>query len=991
MAFKKKYIYPIVAGVISLGIIGGLIAGNVACFANKNLITSYLCGYGFDDDGQNSKEARESGNELAKDVEASGAVLLKNNNKVLPLANKKVNVFGWSGSDAGFMPQGTGSGTGSRNDLVTFLGGLKEAGVEYNDNLAKAYNDLGWNRVSGGSYVIEAHGQKYKDFYGVAEAPESFYTDSLMTDAVNYSNTAIVVIGRMMGEGNDFSKVQYISENSKQLSGDDGEDPTRKTQQLSEREEYMIQKVTENFENVIVVTNNGNPLELGFADNDNIDAVIDMGMPGTRGAIAIGEIIAGKVNPSGRLADTWAYDLSTAAAYATSGLEGVGRYTDASASYTEYRENIYTGYYWYETADKEGFWDSNFAKERWGIKNGYKDVVQYPFGYGLSYTTFDWKINKCNLNDGATITKDGKIELEVTVTNTGDLPGRDVVELYYSAPYTKGGIEKSAIKLGAFAKTAELKPGQFENVKLTMDVEEMKSYDCYDANNNGFMGYELEKGDYELTLRTDVHTLKETLDGTNRLTFKVADDIRYETDTVTGEKVENRFTTYTNSTSGASSKIDEPFNPKAHSMDGSENEGGPIQYMTRNDFISTFPTEKGENKKAGNLKEDMLEVSAPVEEEGAVAPTFDSKATSWSIQELFGVNYDDPMWDELVSQLSLDQAADLITKAGFGTMAIDSIGKPKTVDADGPSGFNNNVTGTNNLKAVNYPSDTVIAQTWDWYMAYQVGCAIGIEGNALGIDGWYGPGANLHRSALGGRNFEYYSEDGLLAGTICAYHVLGAKEKGVLAYIKHIGANEDDKGRTEGTGAFKWLTEQSFRENYLKPFEMAIKVGGANGLMGAATRTGGMRSTGSYALLTAVVRNEWGFDGTVITDYYCGGTINDFDEGIRAGNSQVLHPDMSHTLFDDYTSATAKKYIHKSAKDVLYSYTATKYYAETAQGLDKGSLIGQSKEVYAWWIPVLISIDVLSGLLIAFWMFMALRRTFKKDKVISNTEQYKVQ
>ncbi len=962
MSKKKSKLYPVAATLISLALVGALAGGNVACYLNESIITTYLCGFGFSEDNHETIAARESGNALAEDVEEGGAVLLKNNDKTLPLQNKKVNVFGWSGSDDGFMPQGTGSGTGSRNDLVTFLGGLKSAGIEYNTQLAQAYDDLNWKRASGGSFVIEAHGQQYKDFYGITEAPETFYTDALMNNAVAYSDTAIIVLGRLMGEGNDFAKEQYQSEGSRQVGSTD---TTRKMQSLSPREEKMIEVVTTYFDNVIVVTNTGNPIELGFADDDKIDAVVNMGMPGTRGAIGLANLLTGKVNFSGRLADTWAYDLSTAAAYATSGFDGIGTYSELGTAYTEYLENIYSGYYWYETADKDGFWDTDFAKQRWGISKGYEHVVQYPFGYGLSYTEFDWEITKNNVENG-TITKDGTVELTVKVTNVGDVAGRDVVELYYSAPYTKGGIEKSAIKLGAFAKTAELQPGQHEILTLKMPVEEMKSYDCYDANNNGFMGYELEKGDYTVSLRTDVHTLKE---GVGEITLTLEEDVRYEKDSTTGEKVENQFTNYTNETSGATSKVNEPFMPKAHSIDGSDNVG-TITYMTRADFVGTFPKERGANKSAGSLKGDVHHVVVPMAEEGAVAPEFDSDKTSWTINDVLGLPYEDTMWDELVSQLTLDTAKLLITKAGFGTIAIPEIGKPATRDTDGPSGFNTNVTGGNNLKAVNYPCDTVIAQTWDWYIAYQVGVAIGIEGNALGINGWYGPGANLHRSALGGRNFEYYSEDALLAGTICAYHVLGAKEKGVLAYIKHIGANEDDKGRN---GCYKWLTEQTLRENVLKPFELAIKVGGSNGLMGSVTRTGGMRTTGSYALLTAVVRNEWGFRGTVITDYYQSGDINDIDEGIRVGNSQVLHPDGKISWFDDGSSATALKYIHKSAKDILYSYVATKYYAETAQGLESGSLVGVTtgSEVFAWWKPVVVAIDVFSLLMIGYWLFNA--------------------
>lgn len=983
---KKNFIYPIVTGAICLVLVIALVVGNVICAANYNIITAYLCGQGFNDDSEEAKAARESGIKLAQQVEEEGAVLMKNDG-VLPLRNKKVNVFGWSGSDDGFMVQGSGSGTGSRDYLTTFLGGLKEAGISYNETLAKAYKDLGWKRVSGGSYVIEAHGQQYKDFYGVTEVPESFYTNDLMANAKSYSDTAIVVLGRLMGEGNDFSKTQYIAENSKQV----GEDTSRKLQSLSEREEYMINLVCENFKNVVIVTNTGNPIELGLADDSRVGAVINMGMPGTRGSIGIGRILTGDVNPSGKLADTWAYDLSTAAAYATSGFEGVGRYTDLTAPYTEYRENIYTGYYWYETADKEGFWDSDFAKKTWKIKNGYKDVVQYPFGFGLSYTNFEWLVTSASLlrtaEDGTTekiklgkktvIEQGDKIEIEVMVTNVGNVAGKDVVELYYSAPYKKGGIEKSAIKLGAFAKTPEIKPGEFGKVTLTMDVEEMKSYDCYDKNDNGFMGYELEQGDYTLSLRTDVHTEKAMEDGS--YTLSVTDEIFYEYDTVTGEKVENQFTTYTNSKSGASSKINEPFVTKAHSLDGSENEGGEIKYLTRENFIDTFPLERGANRAAGNLKTDSYDVVTPIADPNAVAPKFNSKDTEYILDDLKGIPYDDEMWNDLVSQLTFEECCKVITVTGgnsFGTTALDKIGKKRTIDADGPCGFNNNVIGKNDLKAVNYPCDTVIAQTWNWYIAYEVGASLGIEGAALGIQGWYGPGGNLHRSAMGGRNFEYYSEDGLLAGTICAYHVLGAKKEGLLAYIKHIGANEDDKDRAAGTGAYKWLTEQAMRENYLKPFEWAVKVGKANGLMGSVTRTGGVRSTGSYAMLTAIVRNEWGFRGTVITDYYCGGTINDIDEGVRAGNTQVLHPDKSPSLFDDRTSATAKAYIFKAAKDVLFAQSDVAYYSETAPDKENTGITGTRTEisVFAWWVPVLIGVDVLSAALMGFWIFLAIRK-----------------
>jgi beta-glucosidase len=313
-------------------------------------------------------------------------------------------------------------------------------------------------------------------------------------------------------------------------------------------------------------------------------------------------------------------------------------------------------------------------------------------------------------------------------------------------------------------------------------------------------------------------------------------------------------------------------------------------------------------------------------------------------------------------------------------MKLESIGKPKTKDSDGPSGFNNSVTGDGNLKAVNYPSSVVLAQTWDWYAAYQVGIAIGIEGNALGINGWYGPGGNTHRSAMGGRNFEYYSEDAFLSGTMCAYHVLGAKEQGIQVYIKHIGLNEDDASRANWdakNGRYDWVTEQAFRENYLKPFEIAVKVGGANGLMASHTRTGGMKSSGSYAMLTAVVRDEWGFRGTVITDYYKDDTMEDMDECIRAGCNQMLHPDgYVNNWLDDTTSDAAKYYVHKSAKDLLYAYVDTMYYAETAQGLENGAIVGtvSGVEVIPWWKTAVLGIDVAALIALGAWNILGFKK-----------------
>lgn len=963
---SKKQILIAVQFVAMAIIIAALIVANYFCFANESVITAYLCGFGLDDDSEEAQIARQEGNLLAAGVMEDGAVLLKNENSALPLKEKKVNVFGWAGTDKGFIPQGTGSGTGARNDYVTFLGGLEAAGIEYNQTLANDYAALNMRRVENesGNYTIEAStDEQYKLNYGVIEAGADFLTDARIQNAKSYSDNAVIVIGRLLGEGNDYSKKQYIK------YGDN--DESRKLQAISAMEEAMIEKVCANFGNVIVVINSTNPMEAGFLKNDKIDAAIYMGTPGTRGAIGLANLLSGEATFSGHLTDTWAYDLSTAPSYATSGREGVGRYSDTgkvNLAYSDYSEDIYIGYKWYETADADGFWDSEKAKSQWNITNGYKDVVQYPFGFGLSYTTFEWKIAEISLASGGTLKKDDYISIEIEVTNTGNYKGREIVQLYYNPPYTADGIEKSASNLLAFGKTIEIAPGESDTVYLEFAVEDMKCYDCYDKNGNGFMGYELEEGEYALSLRTDAHTLATIKDGSAEIKYTVpSGGFKYEKDSVTDTPVGNLFTNYT-AASGATSTIQEPVAGKAHSIDGND-ESTKITYLTRANFKDTFNYEKPENRTMGQLKDDTMYVTVtPATNSDDVAPATNSTATQWKMEDMLGVEYDDPMWDEIVSQMSLSDQLTLIAKGGFGTVGIDSIGLAPTTASDGPSGFNNQVIGQNNLKAVNYPGATVIGQTWDFDIAYSVGLAIGGEGVALGTQGWYGPGANLHRSPLGGRNFEYYSEDARLSGIMVANEVMGAKEKGVTAYIKHIAVNDSDTGRN---GAYKWLTEQNLRENYLLPFELAVKVGYSNGMMSSVDRIGSTRVSGSYALLTSVLRGEWGFNGTVITDYYqCSDSssplqyVHDVDECVRAGNSMLLHPDGSGSYFDDVTSNTAKKMIAKSAKDILFTYADSTFFAEIA-GQDVS--FKKAPEVFAWWKPVLISADVLVVLVCVAW------------------------
>lgn len=944
-----------------------LLFGNYVLYSFSGTITLALCGSGVqvDEVAMNASSANSAA--LCVEIGEDGMTLLKNNG-TLPLAenNKKINVFGWSGSDNGFVHQGAGSGGGTDTDITTLYQGLRESGFEINEELAEKYNAMSYRREGW-------------DYYKLPEGDESFYTSELMENAKAFSDTALIVLGRKGGETSDLPRYQQ------NLSGK--RDPTRMYSQTSALEDLMIEKVTANFDKVIVVFNTTNVMEAGFLENEKIDAAIAMYAPGSKATPALGNLLQGKANFSGKTVDTWAYDLTTSAAWANAGVDGthtVNASGSEKAYISNYAEGIYMGYWWYETADKEGFWESDFAKDKWGIENGYADVVQFPFGYGLSYTEFSWSVESVSMIPGSQIAPEDEIEIEVFVQNTGSRPGKDVVQLYLELPYREGGIEKPAVKLAAFAKTSELDSGEGELLKLSVRVSDFASYDVYDTNNNGFMGYEIEGGigDYVLSLRKNAHEIAE-VGGLYGATFdyRVPDEgYRLENDPVTGNKVENRFTNYTNPVSGASSVTQENALSdlsKAYSVDGSDTPYA-FEYMTRADFEGTFPTFGSyPSTMDTQFYQETYVVNTPKIVESDVMPLHSSDATDYQLLDFiyevtddagnpvldeegnktYGlVPYEDERWDQLVSQMSLNDLYVLSAGGGFGTQRIDSVGKPAAVDKDGPCGFNSLITGSGGgtESATNFPCETLIASTWDWKLSYRFGLALSAEGNALGVDGLYGPAVNIHRNVLNGRNFEYYSEDPYISGIMCAYTVYGCKENGVYCWIKHFALNENETGRTH---MYQFCTEQALREIYLRPYEIAVKEGGANAIMTAYGRVGTVRASGSSSLNTAVLRGEWGFKGAVITDYYNAGVVHDADECIRAGNDLMLDPNGRPSYFGDQTSATAVIALQSAAKHILYSYLETKYTAQVSTGLDLSTLVGNRTDVFAWWIPVAGVID----------------------------------
>lgn len=961
-----------------------LAIGNSIAFKYQGQIDLFLSKDSYNYDKDKVNDALTLGTDLAEEICQNGNVLLKNEN-VLPLEpvdnSFRANIFGWGGSDAGFMYQGGGSSEGGYADAkVSLYNAFRNYGFELNETLVRKYSSLSYHRE--GSPDQNQHSTYYRNY----EPDASFYSEEVMQEAKEFSDVAIVVLSRRATEGDDLPKVNY-NENGVA-------DTSRNYLALSQREELMFEEVYKYFDNVIVLVNSSSPMEMGFLNNPKIGAALYVGYPGYYGAAAIPQILTGEVIPSGHLTDTAAYDLTSAPSFVNSGPDATIGYTGKGGRYKDYAEGIYVGYKWYETADAEGYWDSSTYNEYGLNKTGYDAVVQYPFGYGLSYTKFNWLLQSVTDSSGkeisqsTTLKADDSIHFKVWVENVGEYDGKDVVELYYSAPYKKGEIEKSSVNLIGFQKTSLLQPGQGQTLEFQVNVSDMASYDAYDKNNNGFMGYELDGGNYSLSFRTDAHNVKDDLDG-REMSYKYqipSEGYKIENDPVTGHKVENRFTTYLNTISGAESQCYEPQSLYMMSIDGNDadpdyNQG--IRYLTRGDFKNTFPKRTSTRSMSQKMFDMVFKVHDPINNGNDVMPKFNSKDTSWTIDDVKGLPYDDPKWDELISQLSIEQLATLCARGGFGTISIPEINKGKCTDSDGGTGFTSGIATGDSGHATKYPAANIIASTWDWKIAYKWGHAIGEEGKALNIQGWYAPGCNVHRSPLGGRNFEYFSEDGLLCGEFVAQTVKGCTENGVYAYMKHFAGNDTDEGRN---GQFIWMQEQALREIWAKPGEVATKVGKANAMMVSVDRVGGTRATGSYALLTSLLRDEWGFRGSAITDYYQSGNVNDLDEGIRAGNDLALLPGGDpNALIQDYRnpSATTVIALQKSAHNILYTYIDTIDRTEKFTGIDLNQTVGQRREDTSgtWWRPLLYTIDAVLATGFVVWGGLAIYLTwFKKRK-----------
>ena len=783
---------------------------NMICFGPMATLIGLATG-----NGTLSDETNEEAAEVAEEIMEDGIVLLKNES-LLPLnETKKLNIFGWESINPAYGGAGSG-GINGLYDIVSLNQGLENAGFSINQELVDFYNNYGADNPE---MSIQ------KQSWTLPEPPVDTYSDKLIKNAIDYSDVAVVVLSRKAGEGHndipmDVSKAAYDNNSDEYDDFPEGEHYL----QLSQTERDMVDMVCSNFNNVIVIYNGANQFELGFADEyPQIKSVVWCPGTGNVGFNALGKVFSGEVNPSGKTPDTFIYDMTTAPWWnnaekteytnlADMAVEGMNAGTAQvyAPAFTNYVEGIYVGYKYYETAAQEGAID-------------YDKTVQYPFGYGLSYTEFEQKMGELE-------EKDGQISVDVEVTNTGDVAGKDVVEVYYKPPYTNGGIEKSSANLIEFEKTNLLQPGESQTVTVTFSIEDMASYD-----ENNAKAYVLEKGDYVISINSDSHTVLD------QKTYTADKDVVYK-----GEnKRASDDTAATNVFEDA--KGDVTYLSRAdHFANYEEATVAPASAELGEPYVSEYHLNKNFDKTTYLNDKDKM-------------PTTGAD-NGLTLADMRDADYDDPRWEKLLDQLTVDEMANMIAMAGYQTAAMDSVGKVATLDFDGPAAINNNFTG---VGSIGFPIEVVVASTWNKELAQAWGECMGKISQEMGAEGWYAPGMNTHRTAFGARNYEYFSEDGVLAGNMGAKAVEGARKYGVYSYIKHFAMYEGNAKMVS-----VWSNEQAIREIYLKPFEISVKQGGANAVMVSWSFLGDKWTGESSNLMKTVLRDEWGFRGMALTDFF---------------------------------------------------------------------------------------------------------------------------
>ena len=989
----------IVAGCFTMltiaAIIGIALTNANVITPNEGFISEKLCKV------ETGGAKNNMGDKLAVEIEQEGIVLAKNDNNVLPLSKDvtNINVFGYDAVEWVVSNSGSGSADGnkSKSDYTAYgiIDAFNERGITYNEDIINYYKKWATPR----DRDTKSYSSNYDTIYRLTNPSLSNNADfaALYDAAKGQTNTAIVCIGRYGGEHLDPPHEQvnnYKAKNTKNTE--------RGYLEITLEEEELLTAVGQDYENVIVIINSTNVMQMDFMrDIPGLDACLLVGPSGSMGYKAFPQILYGEINPSGRTADTWPMNHRYNVTYYTSGYwsdkgnsskAAEGEYytgvpsganlansnTNAGhghAVFNDYYEGIYVGYKWFETADAEGFW----AKEPY---NGYENVVAYPFGYGLSYTSFKWNLKYAE-NSGSSFKPNQDLKFIVEVTNTGKVPGRDVVELYLTAPYTKGGVEKSAVKLVGFQKTDLLMPGESRDVTITVNTHEFMSFDCYDKNQNGHAGWELDKGDYVVKAMTDAHNLREG-SANQSVKYHLSDTINVDVDDATGNEVKPLFT--------GDEAID------GVSIDGLSI-GEPIEYLTRENFkplmtelnptrpwnpgLVTCDDSKNPTAYSKNMANawDNAEVDVFGNAVRTDEPTFDAnndlkvldnKNQLTELGMKLAADYDAPEWDDLLDQLNWKEAAKIPAGQSYSRPGIKSLGLKQSKDSDyydaeGASMVGASVDGK---RLTAYPDPCLQAQTWNENMLYLFGLSEAKDMALGGKDYLYGPASNIHRSPYGGRHAEYHSEDGFLAGRCLANVTKGLSDGGKNGFIKHFVGNDTEYHRV---GLFTWMTEQALRETYLRPFEESIKRGEGCAVMSSFNRIGAIWTGGSQALCQGVLRNEWGFKGMMITDYTENGTLQDANQMFRAGGNYILSSSNYSDPGQSKATARFKWRVRESAKQVVWGsirplYTNYVYNTDDSHQ----AIVSTGKAAWIWWKPALYSAEAIVIVGFAFGIIAAL-------------------
>lgn len=900
----------------------------------------------FTSDYASDDEREQALADMGTTILREGVTLLKNENGTLPLeATSKISVFGQDSVDSVYG--GGGAGSIDTSKAQSLMDAFEQAGFDVNPTLTEFYTT-----GAGKDYRKTSTDAYGKGTFAVNEVPASAYTDDVEKSFASYNDAAIVVIGRSGSESQDLPTDKLASGYT--------------YLQLDDDERAMLKMASDNFDKVVVLLNTQNPMELADLEDDSIDAVMWIGSLGQTGAGGVAEALNGTVNPSGHLPDTYAYDLKSAPSSANFGSYAIVNGTDRfTSSYMAYAEGIYVGYRYYETRYEDVVL-GNEARSNYD----YTKQVAYPFGYGLSYTDFTW-------SDYSMKKADGGFDISVKVTNTGKTAGKDVVQLYMQSPYTDydkaNGIEKASVELVGYAKTDTLKAGASETVTVHVDQESMKTYDSA-----GEGTYIMDAGDYYLAAGTDAHNAlnnilaakgKTTADGMTengnaalaaKHTVHSQDNTTYAKSAATDEKISNQFddvdlTTYDNS----------------------------FTYLSRSDWTGSWPATYADGKWTASQKFlDALTIDT-AQSEPEQKPTTDTDNPSYgklNASMLMDTDYADESWSALIGQMSVKELDQLVRIGGYATKSVSSTQLPATTDKDGPAGISSTLVGGES--GMGYPSEIVIAATWNSDLAESFGKAIGEDSLALKVAVWYGPACNIHRNPYGGRAFEYFSEDSYLSGAMCAKVVAGAGSKDVVSTVKHFALNDQETNRMGGA---IFANEQTIRQLYLRPFEMSVRDGGATAMMASMNRIGSRWTGGHKGLMTNTLRGEWGFNGFVVTDQasYSVFAYEDLREGLEAGTDLWLNTDAGlWKLPDDDMTDGVIANMQRAAHNISYAISRS----NAMNGLSANSKIVKVTPLWRWGVYALDGVVTVGAVaLIAIATLQILRRRKRGATVAAET------